>query len=162
MLTQDVLNELFSYDPLTGLLVRRNPVTNRIGNNKGKALTYPKVNISGKPHSVHRIAWLMTYGHIPSGFVLDHCNGDRTDNRLSNLRLATQAQNQQNIGMNIRNTSGFKGVRTETFGTYRAKIAGETIGSYPTAIDAARAYDAEALSRFGAFARTNKQMGLYE
>lgn len=161
MLTQDVLNELFTYDPDTGIFERKIPVNQGTGNNKGKPTTYPKITIGGKPHAIHRLIWLMTYGHIPTGYMIDHVNGVRTDNTLANLRLATKEQNQQNFGMNCSNTSGFKGVRQETSCGWRAKIAGKTIGTYLTAIDAARAYDKAALEKFGEFARTNLGMGLY-
>lgn len=57
----------------------------------------------------HRVAWAIETGVWPQGFI-DHINGDRTDNTFSNLREATNAQNQWNSGAQVNNTSGFKGV----------------------------------------------------
>lgn len=51
----------------------------------------------------------MAYGAWPDGEI-DHINGDRKDNRLENLRLATSSENKQNIGLKSNNRSGFTGV----------------------------------------------------
>lgn len=45
---------------------------------------------------VHRMAWIHANGAIEMEMI-DHINGDRTDNRLCNLRQATRSINTQNI-----------------------------------------------------------------
>lgn len=57
----------------------------------------------------HRLAWVLYYGVEPPGLV-DHINGDRLDNRIENLRIATYSQNGANAKRHSRNTSGLKGV----------------------------------------------------
>lgn len=73
---------------------------------------YVKVRISGKYQSAHRIIWLMQTGEMPEYpyFEIDHLNGDRGDNRWSNLRKVTKSQNQRNGGERVNNTSGVHGV----------------------------------------------------
>lgn len=51
--------------------------------------------INEKKYLKHRIVWFMHYGEWPNG-GLDHINGDKTDNRIANLREATPSQNQYN------------------------------------------------------------------
>lgn len=55
------------------------------------------------------MAWLWTYGFLPEGEI-DHINGDKQDNRVSNLRLASRCENQMNVPITAANTSGIKGV----------------------------------------------------
>jgi hypothetical protein len=96
-------------------------------------------------------------GVVP-GIWVDHINGDRLDNRRSNLRPATHQQNLMNRGTNKNNQSGYKGVYQE-LGLWRAciKINGRNrhLGNFDDAETAARAYDFAAHEAFGAFARLN-------
>lgn len=57
----------------------------------------------------HRAVWAFHYGDWPDG-AIDHINGIKSDNRIENLRLATVSQNQHNRGLQVNNTSGYKGV----------------------------------------------------
>lgn len=96
---------------------------------------------------------------------VDHVNGVGTDNRRTNLRVCTNAQNQMNRSPLTRPDCPFKGVgwhkpiRGKRRGGWRARI---TIGGKQTHLgyfeapeEAARAYDAAALRLFGEFARLN-------
>lgn len=67
------------------------------------------VQVGRKKYRAHRIAWLLTHGEYPPHGI-DHANGDKADNRLSNLRAATQAENGQNLKTKSNNTSGHPGV----------------------------------------------------
>lgn len=93
------------------------------------------------------------------GFDADHINLDTLDNRRSNLRLATRAQNSWNRSRRSDNTSGYKGVsfRPE-MGLWRSRIMANgkriTLGYFPSAYDAHLAYCTAAAELHGEFART--------
>lgn len=70
---------------------------------------YLEIRINGKLYMVHRIVWALANGAWPSQ-QLDHINGDRSDNRLENLREASNAENARNSPTPRNNTSGVKGV----------------------------------------------------
>ena len=94
--------------------------------------------------------------------VVDHRNGNGLDNRRANLRRASQAQNQINRAGNLRSgsmASKYRGVKLRRARTWEAdiRINGKKtfLGSFKTAEDAARAYDAAARQYHGEFARLN-------
>ena len=74
---------------------------------------------------------------------VDHINGDKLDNRRSNLRLVTHSRNMMNRGATIINTSGFKGVSSHN-DKWRASISADNnqyhLGVFDTAGEAAQAY----------------------
>ena len=57
----------------------------------------------------HRVIWSMHYGDWPAGQI-DHINGIRTDNRITNLRVVTNQENAKNMAMKKSNKSGVTGV----------------------------------------------------
>lgn len=98
----------------------------------------------------------------PDGAEVDHKNGDTLDCRRSvNLRLATHRQNIRNTKLRSNNSSGFKGVRqNHRGGRWSARIVNgkskeESLGTFDTPEEAARAYDTAARELFGEFARLN-------
>jgi hypothetical protein len=129
----------YSYDPLTGIISSKIltwghgcivPVGAPVGYASGNRVRISVANYRGQPKQfkAHRVAWLLMIGEWPA-MGIDHIDGDGTNNRWSNLRLATQSQNLMNRKMQDNNTSGFKGVTRH--GTYwRAQIwvKGKRIG----------------------------------
>jgi len=106
--------------------------------------------------------WIFLHEMIipcPKGMMRDHIDGNRLNNCRSNLRIVTHQQNNQNRGIGKRNTSGYKGIFLEAKRWWRAFITvnGKKthLGYYPTAEDAARAYDEAAKKYYGEYARTN-------
>jgi hypothetical protein len=71
---------------------------------------YWMVGHKGKNVLVHRIIYEITSGPIPSGYEVDHKDGDCSHNRDSNLRAVPKAVNQRNMKRDARNTSGKPGV----------------------------------------------------
>jgi len=91
------------------------------------------------------------------GSQVDHVNGDGLDNRAVNLRLASAAQNSQN--MKSFGSSRYKGVVRTASGTFSVRIMvnrkSEYVGTFKSEEEAARAYDKAARLHHGRFARVN-------
>jgi hypothetical protein len=154
------LREVLDYDSETGIFRWRPGTTRRslIGliagciNNQG----YRYISVDGKRYRAHRLAWFYVNGRWPEA-QLDHLNRRRDDNRIANLRPATQQQNNGNYGLSRHNTSGFKGVHYfRKCGKWQAVItvANKSVhlGLFPTAEGAHAAYLRKAAEIFGEFA----------
>ena len=103
---------------------------------------YLQVRFNGKTYRVHRIVWALVHGEDPKDFLIDHINGDKTDNRSSNLRLCNGGQNQLNSKIPLNNTSGIKGVSLDPrplAKPWRAKYRGKKLGYFATKEEAADA-----------------------
>lgn len=101
---------------------------------------YRIIGYNGKSLRRARIVWEMHNGPIPSGYEVDHINGDRLDDRIENLRLATSSQNTWNQRLRTDNTSGFKGIRwEESRGRWRVYCAvnGKRVNRYTHTLDEA-------------------------
>ena len=111
-LTAERLRHLLDFDPDTGVFrwrikwYRMN-AGDVAGSPDGRG--YLRIVISGRSYKSHRLAWLHVHGEWPEGDI-DHINGDRSDNRVTNLKVCTNAENGQNRGLNRNNKSGYVGV----------------------------------------------------
>ena len=97
--------------------------------------------------------------NAPVGLAVDHINGDTTDNRRCNLRLATPAQNTWNKGQPRHSKSPYKGVVPTVTNVWSAHIMANRVhqhlGTFDTPEEAAIAYDNAARKLHGEFARLN-------
>lgn len=115
--TAALLRELLDYNPETGYFIwrprpmalfegpRAGPIwhTRYCGKRAGslsKALGYETIRVFDRAYWSHRLAWLHVTGEHPVGEI-DHINGDRSDNRISNLRDVSRQINQQNMRKTI-------------------------------------------------------------
>jgi hypothetical protein len=146
-LTLERARELLSYDPETGVIIRKVSNCNRVkdGEIAGslRADGYLATMVDGKLYKNHRIAWFMHTGAWPEKHI-DHINGIRTDNRISNLREAGYSLNAQNQKRaHTDNKTGLLGVIVER-GKFRAQItikgATKRLGAYSTPETAHQAY----------------------
>jgi hypothetical protein len=140
-LTQDRLKQLISYDEATGILTRL--FSERVVSSEGVTDGYRQISLDGKQYKQHRIIWLYVYGYFPE--EIDHINGIRTDNRLSNLREVTRRENSTNKRIRSDNTSGVTGIHyrkdTGKYVAYIQNLEGKTVrlGSFIIKEDAIQA-----------------------
>lgn len=135
----EYLRECFLYDPLTGLIVwKERPMshfshstkadggfnTKYAGKVAGSLMRrgYIWITLNGQSHFAHRLAWALFHGEYPID-LLDHENGIKTDNRISNLIPASCSENSRNQKLRRTNTSGHMGVHfRKDNGKYRSFI----------------------------------------
>ena len=143
-LTKDVVAEWLSYCAESGNFVwlkgRKKGLV--AGSYDGRG--YRQISLFGRVMKAHRLAWLLTYGNWPTGFI-DHINHKTDDNAIANLRDVSQSTNSQNQVRGMKNsTHGFLGVKLRKSGRYESRIfvSGRRIalGSFLKPEDAHQAY----------------------
>jgi hypothetical protein len=163
-LTQEKLMEYVTYEPETGIFRWKKAVNFSIkpGDRAGcpQNRGYRWISIDRERCLEHRLAWLYAYGEHPAGYI-DHINGDRTDNRIANLRPASKIENGWNRANSRNNTTGNKGVyqikagRKKNLVRFQAvvNVGGRrvTLGQYETEAEAIAAYRAAAKLMHGQF-----------
>lgn len=177
--SQDILRQLLNYDADTGAFEwRMRPLsmfpderawrswnTRNAGNPafvRENSAGYTRSAIATRMYFGHIVAWVYVHG-CPPQLKIDHINLDRSDNRISNLRLVTDTQSAHNRGRvcgSERGSSQFKGVSWfKITGKWRAMIVvnkkAMSLGYFHNEVDAAQAYDAAAVEHFGEYAWLN-------
>ena len=174
------MTDNLSYVPDTGDLIWKTSASSV--NNKSRAVGSVAGTISSQGYLVisnwsgsksrqfraHRIVWFLNYGEVPS--MLDHINGNRSDNRIENLRPTTHSLNGRNqrprVGLGY---TKYKGVYYDkTNDKYKSAIKRncktEYIGTTKSEKEAAEMYDKwleENLTPLEReYAKTNKELGL--
>ena len=94
-----LLREILNYDPNTGVFTWKKKISDKtvIGRIAGCSTDrYTTIRIFRTLYYAHRLAFIYIYGRCESSEI-DHINGNKKDNRLSNIRLVTVSQNKQNL-----------------------------------------------------------------
>ena len=104
---------------------------------------YIKIQLLGSSYMAHRLAWIYVFGYEP--FVIDHINGNKSDNRICNLRNVAFIQNNQNHLKASKKTTGLPvGVKKLKSGMYQARASAlgkcYALGSYKTKEEAHERY----------------------
>ena len=79
-----------------------------IAGNVDKFDGYVRIGIDGSIYKAHRLIYFYHNGHLPS--FIDHIDGNKSNNKIENLRVASKSQNSMNQKISTRNSSGIKGV----------------------------------------------------
>lgn len=161
-ITLDYLRSILDYEPETGRLIWRvsqpngRPSAGDIAGYVGSR-GYVCIKLKRKLYLAHRLVWFYVNGEWPEDQV-DHKNGDPSDNRIENLRVATAAQNRVNAKLSKNNKIGLKGVHYSKLGwtaviykNYKPIV----LGHFITPQEAKRAYDDAAEAMHGEFARSS-------
>jgi hypothetical protein len=122
MITHKELIEVFDYCSETGMIRRKmkNGKTKLVGTSCNTG--YLQIPYNYKKYQAHRIAWVLHCGSWPE-FEIDHINGIKIDNRISNLRVVTHDENMRNQRRYKSSTSGVAGVSwRKCIGKWRSSI----------------------------------------
>mgnify|MGYP001559153318 CR=1 FL=1 len=155
-LTLGYLQEYLTYDANTGIFrwreIMRASQRGKVAGNVNWA-GYRKIKLRGQLCAAHRLAWLYVYGEWPRGLI-DHIDENRDNTAISNLRIATSAQNSARR-KSVRSISPSRGVFPHGAGfVVRIHHAGKRhyLGYFPKLDDARAAYEAKAKEIHGDFA----------
>lgn len=151
------------YDPETGSFTWIKPSANSLkpGDVAGyrSKKGYIRICVGYRTYLAHHLAWLIVYGRFPDDRI-DHINGDPSDNRIANLRLADAQSNGCNRGAQKNNKIGIKGVSIDKKRAQKPYLAtinwnGKQIylGNYAVLADAIEARRLAEKKYFGEFAR---------
>ena len=147
ILTQEILKQCLDYNKETGeffwlITTNRKKAGTRAGTQRVDG--YRKIQVKKQLYFEHRLAWLYVYGNFPEN-VIDHIDGNPSNNAIENLRDVTVAVNSQNrLKPHTRNKLNLLGVTKTLGGKFNAKICHDGkrihLGNFQTKEDAFKSY----------------------
>jgi hypothetical protein len=160
LISHSDLCSILDYCPNKGIFTWA--ITDRLGF-KGKIAGslrpsgYITINFGGKYYQAHRLAWFYVTKKWPRCYI-DHVNGNKSDNRIINLREANQSQNIANSKLSKANKTGYKGVSySRKQQAYQACLGKDGkqlfLGYFDDPEEAYQAYVKAALTHHGKFAK---------
>jgi hypothetical protein len=146
-LSHEEILSIFNYDSINGSLIWKisMPPKGKKGAIAGTICKngYITIGIKGTRYYAHRLVWVHQTGSWPSEDI-DHIDGNKSNNKLENLRAGTDSQNMQNLKKaHADNISGFLGVeRKRHRWMARIMVSGKrlTLGTFDTPEEAHAAY----------------------
>lgn len=163
-----VAAKVTDYCPETGVFTHNENTKQKwlVGKVKGyiDPRGYRRLNVTvdgvKKKIQAHRLAWFMVHGVVPPHMV-DHKDRDESNNKILNLRLATNTENQMNAKSRSSSSSKYKGVsyfkKNNNWRAYiRVNKKDIYLGSYKCEHEAAKVYNKSAVEYFGDFAFLNQ------
>ena len=133
MLTQAQLQSILNYNSDTGIFTWKisksgNKGINSLAGCLHKKSKYYYICINYKHYKLHRLAWLYVYGEWPN--IIDHIDGNPSNNKISNLRNCNRQENMCNQKLRKDNTTGVKGIRFAKHGKWRVLITSKKIKNH--------------------------------
>jgi len=160
-LTAARLREVLNYDSLTGEFTYRIKRRKCLAGSRAGCVDranggYHRIRLDYRMYLGHRLAWLHVHGEWPG--MIDHIDGNPSNNAIANLREATPAENNRNKRVARSKPGGIKGVYfIEKTGLWAAGITVDGVfhylGHHETAEAARAAYNEAATRLHGEFAR---------
>lgn len=146
-ITPEIARRNLDYNPDTGLFHRKNCQLQHLNGKEAGCVGgggYVYIRVRGAICLGHRLAWMFVHGSFPSAGVV-HLNGDKSDNRISNLADLADVAGRSAWPAWKSNSSGYRGVHLhKSSGKYAAsrfaKGRSMHLGLFERAEDAAAAY----------------------
>ena len=157
----NMLRQVFVYDGDTGLVYWKIPrkngvVAGGIAGSVDSSSGYARLCFRRKAYKTHRIAWALAYGEWPV-MDIDHINGNRADNRLKNLRVASRTENirsmkkRKNSACMLKGATPYKNRNDKFVAQIRIDGRQRKLGVFTSQQSAHDAYCAAAVVAFGKF-----------
>jgi hypothetical protein len=119
---------------------------------------YVQIKLRGRLYLAHRLAWRLVHGECSE--EIDHIDGDRSNNRIGNLRVATRAQNCANRRVRSDSISKIKGVQRRPNGLWQSRLCvngtKHYLGVFGSRGEAIDAYERAARTHFKEFAKARE------